>query len=420
MTIWRMMLKEAWHRKINFISGFVSVVVAVGVLVGVLTTLALLDAHTQSILAQKEKETAVRMAELQDDYRKIMKILGFNLLIIPEGQNRHEFFAQEQITSFMPESYAEKLAQARLVTVQHILPSLQEKTGWPERKRMIVLIGTTGEVSENKAGHDPLLSPVPPGRLVLGYELAQSMGIKENDSVLLYGRRFLVQQVNEERGNQDDISIWIDLKQAQQILRRPGQINAILALKCHCAGNDIATVRRDISAILPGVQVIEQGKSVLTRAEARDRAKEEAGQAIKAEMENHQRLRTEIEELSAVLTPLVFLVSAIWIGLLFFANARERKSEIGILRACGAAGSTIMMLFLSRAVFMGMLGAIAGYGVGALLAWFRQPHGGWMTLFNLQLFAVALLTAIILSLIASWIPAFYAARQDPALVLREE
>lgn len=420
MTIWRMMLKEAWHRKINFISGLLSVLVAVAVLVGVLLTLSLLDANTQAILAQKEKETKARMAELQDDYRKITKLLGFNLLILPAGQDRNEFFAEEQITEFMPESYATTLLQANIVTIQHILPSLQQKIRWPERNRSIILIGTRGEISPASERKEPLLLPVPAGQVVLGYELAAGTAVKANDQIVLNGEKFMVHHINEERGNQDDISLWMDLKQAQEMLHRPGRINAILALKCHCTGNDIASVRRDIARVLPGVQVVEQGRNVLTRAEARDRARAEAKQSMDAEVINRQKVRREIEEFSAILTPLVFLVSVIWMGLLFFANVRDRKSEIGILRACGASAPVIMSLFLSKALMMGVLGSVLGYITGSLVAWTWQPHISASSLFEPLLFLQALLTAIMLSLAASWLPAFYASRQDPALVLREE
>jgi putative ABC transport system permease protein len=420
MTIWRMMLKEAWHRKINFISGLLSVVISVAVFVGVLLTLALLDAHTQAILTQKEKETKARMADLQDDYRKITKLLGFNLLILPAGQDRIDFFAEERITASMPEGYAAKLLEANIVTIQHILPSLQQKIRWPEKDRSIILIGTRGEISPPSERREPLLLPVPEGRIVLGYELASTTGLRVNDRLTLCGETFIVQQCNEERGNQDDISAWIDLKKAQQILQRPGQINAILALKCHCAGNDIASVRRDIARVLPGVQVVEQGRNVLARAEARDRASAEAVQAMAAEIENRQKMRREIEEFSAILTPLVFLVSVIWMALLFFANVRDRKSEIGILRACGASGLAIMTLFLSKALLMGIAGSVLGYVIGAVMAWYRQPQFSARFLFEPPLFFQAVLTAIILSLAASWMPAFYASRQDPALVLREE
>ncbi|OPZ65793.1 MAG: Macrolide export ATP-binding/permease protein MacB [bacterium ADurb.Bin478] len=244
--------------------------------------------------------------------------------------------------------------------------------------------------------------------------------MKPQDSITLLGHTFTVQSCNEERGTKDDISIWIDLKQAQQLLKKPDQINAILALKCHCHGNDIDLVRRDIAAILPGVRVVEQAGKVVTRAEARDRAKQEAAASLAAEIANRKKLRSELERSSSLLTPLVFLVSAIWLGLLFFVNVRDRRSEIGLLRACGASDRKVMSLFLIKALIMGLLGALIGYLLGAVIAVMKNPDGRFIDIANIPFFGLAMITALLLSLIASWIPAFYAARQDPALILREE
>ncbi|HPI75026.1 MAG TPA: FtsX-like permease family protein, partial [bacterium] len=169
-----------------------------------------------------------------------------------------------------------------------------------------------------------------------------------------------------------------------------------------------------------GVRVIEQTSKVLTRAEARDRAKEEAAAALAAEIANKKRLRSELERFSSLLTPLVFLVSAIWLALLFFVNVRDRRSEVGLLRACGASDRKVMSLFLIKGLIMGLLGALLGYLLGAVIAVMRNPDSRLIDVVNIPLLGLALITAIILSLIASWIPAFYAARQDPALILREE
>ncbi len=421
MGVVRMVIKEMLHRRIIFISGLVSVILSIAVLIGVLFTLAMLDQQTAKILAEKEKATAVRMEVLQDDYRKIMKLLGFNLLIIPQNQKLADFFEKDQVREYMPASYAERLANAKLVTIQHILPSLQEKIFWPEKNRTIILIGTRGEIAADDARiREPMLVAVSSNNAIVGYELAQSLRLKPQDSITLLGHAFTVQSCNEERGSKDDISIWIDLKQAQQLLKKPEQINAILALKCHCHGNDIEQVRRDIAAILPGVRVIEQAGKVVTRAEARDRAKEEAAASLAAEIANRKKLRSELERFSSLLTPLVFLVSAVWLALLFFVNVRDRRSEIGLLRACGASDRTVMSLFLTKALIIGLIGAWIGYLLGAVIVVMRNPDGRFIDIVNIPYFGLAIFTAVLLSLIASWIPAFYAVRQDPALILREE
>ncbi len=420
MRVRHLVIKEIIRRKANFASGLVAVTLAVAVLAGSMTILKLHDLRTQRIVAQKEQETRKRMALLEDDYRKIMKNLGFNLLIIPSNQKLSDFYADDVVSAYMPESYATRLAEAKIVTIRHLLPSLQEKVLWPEQKRTIILIGTRGEVpSLFRDAQEPILVAVPKGNAVVGHELAGSLGLKAGDRITLFGRTFTVSRCNEERGSKDDISIWIDLAQAQEMLGKPGRINAILALKCICEGNELALVRRDVASVLPGVQVIEQGSKVLTRAEARERAAQEAKDALAAEVRNRRQLRDEQERFSSILVPLVLLVSALWVGVAFYTNVRERRSEIGILRALGARARTILRLFLGKALLMGLAGGLAGYFLGTLAGMSRQGETG-ISFLDLKLLLIALSTAIMLALAASWAPAFYAAQQDPAEVLREE
>jgi len=420
MSVWQLVIQEIVRRKVNFISGVVAVVLAVAVLAGSMTILKLHDLRTERIVARKEQETRKRMAVLEDDYRKIMKNLGFNLLILPGNQKLSDFYADDAVSAYMPDTHATRLAEAKIVTIRHLLPSLQEKVLWPERKRTIILIGTRGEVpSMFRDAKEPILAAVEKGHAVVGHELAHSLGLRPGDRITLFGRTFRVAQCNEERGARDDISIWIDLSEAQGILGKPGRINAILALKCLCAGDELANVRRDVASVLPGAQVIEHGSKVLTRAEARERASKEAADALAAEVRNRRQLRDEQEKFSSILAPLVLLASALWVGLVFSTNVRERRSEIGILRALGARARTILGMFLAKALLMGVAGGLAGYILGTLIGLGRQAEAT-LSFLDLRLFLLASCTAVVLSLAASWVPAYYAAQQDPAEVLREE
>jgi len=421
MSIWQLVVKEIHRRKLNFISGLISVALSVAVLVGSLTMLKAHDMRTGEIVAQKEKETRQRMAVLEDDYRKIMKYLGFNLLILPRDQKLGDLYTDGFASRTMPEEYATRLSKANIVTIRHLLPSLQQKIKWPEKQRTIVLMGTRGEVASSyRDDQEPILVAVPKGRAVIGYELAASMHLRAGEKFRLLGRTFTIEQCNEERGTNDDITIWIDLQEAQGLLGKPGKINAILALKCLCAGNDIAQIRQQIGAVLPGVQVIEQGTKVLTRAEARKRAAKESAEAVTAEIRNRQRIRREQEAFSAILVPLVFLASGIWIGLIFLSNVRERKSEIGILSAIGVQSRKVLSLFLMKALLMGAVGAVVGYITGTLGGMQWQGIRSLSIGFDAWRFILSLLMAVLLALTGSWIPAFLASRQDPADVLREE
>lgn len=420
MSAWRLILQEIRGRKQNFISGLISVILATAVLTGALTSLKLYDIRTQQIIDKKIDETEQRMALLQDDYRKIMKKLGFNLLILPQEQQVSDLYLEEFSSHTMPESYVDTLAASEIMSIRHLLPSLQQKLFWPEQKRTIILIGTRGEVPLlHRDPKEPILVAVPHGEAVIGYSLAQSLQIEPGDKIQLLGQSFVVGRCNEERGSRDDITLWIDLQQAQEMLNKTNQINAILALKCHCAGNEIAEIREQVRNILPGVKVIEQGSKVVTRAEARDRAAREAREAIAAEKLNRAKLRQQQQDLFAILVPVVFIGSGIWIALLFLANVRERKSEVGIFTAMGVKSRQIVFLFLGKALIMGAIGALAGYFIGVLIPPilhepFMSPTWNGVHLMS------AFLLALILAGVASWIPAYLASLQDPAAVLREE
>jgi putative ABC transport system permease protein len=423
MSPTRLVVREILHRKLSFSLGALSVTLAVACVVGSLAVLRQHDARTDQIIAAKEAETRERMAKLEDDYRKITKGLGFNVLILPQNQNLSDLFAQDYATNAMPEEYVERLAKSRVATIQHLLPSLQQKLKWPEFERTVILIGVRGEVPILQAdAKKPILEPVPPGSMVVGYELHRSLKFKVGDKVRLLGREFTIGKLHPERGTKDDITLWISLKEAQELLGRKGEINGILALECVCAADSLDKVRAEITHVLPDTQVIEFQSQTLARAEARARAALEAHEAVQNEKINRGRLRREREALVAVLAPVVVLACAAWIAFLSFGNVRERRSEIGLLRALGVRARVILGLFLGRAVLMGLTGAVLGYGGGLLIGacWHEGPGLAATAVgLNPRLALAVLAGAPVLALLAAWLPSFLAAQQDPAEVLNE-
>ena len=432
MTLWRLVVKEILHRRLNFALGLLSVVVAVGCLVGALTLLEVHDVRTQLVLERKEAETRARLAALGDDVRKAMLKLGFNIVILPRDQNLADWYAEDYASKYMPEEYASRLAQADIVTIRHLLPSLQQKVHWPERKRTIILVGTRGEVpSLHQEPGKPLVEPVPEGTAVLGYELHQSLGLKEGDRVELLGRQFTVARCHPERGSTDDITVWISLREAQELLDKRGLVNAILALECVCAEVDVTKVRSEIVRILPDTQVIERGSRALARAEARQRVAAEARAALEHERRSRALLRQEREKFASVLVPVVMVAAAVWIGVLAFENVRERRSEIAILRALGLRSRQLLLAILGKAVACGLLGGVmglvVGYAVGRRLGIALEQSGlrplgleaePWVPL-EPSTVLLALVVAPLLAGLAAWLPATLAARQDPAEILRE-
>jgi len=425
-----MLLKEILHRWRSFVLGVFAVTVAIGSLSGALTLLQVHDLNTSKILTEKEKETAKKMAVLQDEMRKAALKLSFNLLILPKQQSIRDLHLRGYPSEYMPEEYVMRLADSGIVLVRHFLPSLQERVKWPEKKRTITLVGTRGEVPNlHKNPRKPLVEPVPQGTIVLGFGLHQSLGLKAGDNVKLLGREFTVHKCYDERGSKDDFTAWIHLSEAQELLDKEGLINAILALECVCSQIDglLPKIRQEVERILPGTQVIEKGSRAVARAEARASVGKEAKAAVERERLHREQIRSEREAFVAVLVPLVMVACAVWVGLLGFNNVRDRKVEIAIQGAMGFRKRHIMLLFLSKSLVMGLLGGtlgiFAGLGFGGWLGSVLERDADGITAMGLPnpgLLLAALFAAPMLTVISGWIPAIMAARQDPVAVLREK
>ena len=128
-------------------------------------------------------------------------------------------------------------------------------------------------------------------------------------------------------------------------------------------------------------------------------------------------------------SPINVAAAGLWVALLSLINIRSRRAEIGIWRAIGFRSRRILTLFLSKAVLIGLVGAIAGIGLGAAMG-----NLLWDTLVGVEsdvrveltssktlwLFAGVLFATPLLAILATWLPALSAANQDPAVVLREE
>ena len=113
----------------------------------------------------------------------------------------------------------------------------------------------------------------------------------------------------------------------------------------------------------------------------------------------------------------------------------ERTREMGVLAALGMKGRQIMGLFLLEGAFIGIVGAIIGCGLGALLiGWVGQVGidlsaasgmGEVMALLGDRLYPSITLAdllsrgilVIVIAAIASLYPAWQASRKEPAQAL---
>jgi putative ABC transport system permease protein len=379
MSIVRMLVKEIAHRKLNFLLGFVSVVAAVALLVAVLT-----------MSGASQRETT-----------RLMRDMGFNIMIVPKSTDMADFWSEDFGKEEMPEDYVHKLADLKALMIRHLVATLQKKVTWRDRK--VLLTGVLPEVPQKWADKKPPMGfRIPRGKVYVGFELARGLSIREGDAVNILGKDFVVERCLQESGSKDDIRIYGHLHDVQDALGKPGKINVIEALECRCKGERLPNIRKSIAMALPDTIVLERGSIAVARAET----------------------RKMVDKYASFLIPTVFLICAVWVGLLALSNVRERRQEIGILRAVGFRSGRIAALFLGRAVLLGLIGAGAGFLLGTGLALRFGPLIFKVTSAKIipmiGLLGWSLVGAAALCAVAAYLPTVVAITQDPAVTLREE
>lgn len=425
MSIWSMMLREIAYRKLNFLLGLVGISAAIALLVGVLTGLQFHAVRSDEIVSRKEQETQAVMAGLRSDLKQAMQRLGYNAIVLPQNQPLGDWYAEDYAANTMPESRAKQLDGTREL-VDRYLPRLRRKLKWEERQWTILVVGVGQErvldTSVGQAG--PLSGAIPPGSCVVGYELHQALSLQRGEEIRVLGRVFRIDKCERELGTKDDISLWIPLADAQQLLNQPDAINEILIVEHLSVWGDLAEVRRRMADVLPDCQVVEIASETRARTHARVKVAEEAQAAVAQEKEKRALLQAERRSAMTKLVPLGFLACAAWIGILMYVNVRERAPEIGVLRAIGFRAGDVRSLVLSKAGVLGVAGGIAGFALGTAAVMLLEVRGqsgtalGWRI--ALEQLGLAQAMGIAACVLGSWLPARIAAALDPAEILHEQ
>ena len=105
----------------------------------------------------------------------------------------------------------------------------------------------------------------------------------------------------------------------------------------------------------------------------------------------------------------------------------EKQKDISILHALGGNNSFIQKIFLSEGLLIGIIGGVAGIILALIIAWMQITYhlvpleGGSFLIdyYPVKLqwpdFVLVAITVLVIALLASWIPARKAARQEFSL-----
>ena len=146
------------------------------------------------------------------------------------------------------------------------------------------------------------------------------------------------------------------------------------------------------------------------------------------QLQTAEELLGQLEEILDLLTGFVsgialisLVVGAIGIANIMLVSVTERTREIGIMKAVGAQNRDVLQLFLTEAVILGLIGAILGTGLGAVVGYAAIEFIGIDAyVFPTFWAGIAILVGIVVGVVAGLYPAWNAAKTDPIDALRYE
>ncbi|MBR4422091.1 MAG: FtsX-like permease family protein, partial [Erysipelotrichaceae bacterium] len=141
-------------------------------------------------------------------------------------------------------------------------------------------------------------------------------------------------------------------------------------------------------------------------------------------------VKTIVDVVTYVLIAFVsisLVVSSIMIAVITLISVMERTKEIGILRAMGASKRNVSSIFSAETFIIGLLSGTLGIGVTlAMLPWINRiihhftNNRDVNAVLPVQGAIALIIIAVLLTMIAGFIPSKKAARQDPVVALRTE
>lgn len=396
--------KELWERPVPMLTCLLAILLGVTALVAIRTV----TVYSELAVARELDE------------------LGANVLILPKGVSLQDYYAADLHGETLPEEYVERIALSRLEGVDNLSPKLCVPATLDGRQETLAGIlpksefrakaawggagifgrpigcGAQADLPDSKPA-DPkalarkrVIETLGDYEALVGADVAARHGVKEGDSVELLGAKFTVLAVLPPTGSVDDARVFAHLHTVQSLSGKGEVVNVIEVVGC-C--KQIATGLVDgLNQLLPEAKVVTIVQVVQTQ----------------------QHVNKLMERLSLIFLAVLLAVGGAAMASTLYANVSERRKEIGTLMALGATPGLVLRLIVGKAFVLGLAGGIGGFLVGSTAAWWLGPQLANVAVRPLpSLAGLAVGIALAVTLLASLLPAWRAARLDPCICFKE-
>lgn len=242
----------------------------------------------------------------------------------------------------------------------------------------------------------PGLDRIDAGEIILGSDLATRLQKRAGDLIIYRGKLFKISHCMSESGGPEDLALFLSLSEMQQLFHVPQQINELrLFLTPDVNAEALA---HSLEKALPEISVIRND-----RGEVAD-----------------EHATSSLRRYSRILFFVLLLTGGIFLSLAAILNIQERRLELATLCVLGTTRNTLFLLLVARSMLIGALGGLAGYLLGVLSTLFIGLPANPETILSPELLLTSVGGTILVSILASLLPAWSAAgREDCVTALQE-
>lgn len=343
---------------------------------------------------------------------------GTNLMSIAPG--KVETFGMPSIATTTRKLTIEDADVLRRVPgVEKIVPvafgSARVETA--DRSRSVFVYGATAEapdVWKFQIGQGSFLPQIDPRRgapvVVLGPKLKREL-FGEQNALGKYVRvgdwRFQVIGIMRSKGQMLGIDLddaaWVPVAVALKLFNKEGLMEIDITFS---EGQSADVIERRVTRLLKERHNGEEDFTIVTQTEM---------------LESLDRILGMITLAVGAIAAISLIVGAVGILTMMWISVNERISEIGLEKAIGAEPNQILVLFLSEAAALSLIGGISGVIIGLGLA---QLLGLIIPELPIRVPTLYMILALVISVLAGLLsgilPARRASRLDPLEALRTE
>ncbi len=256
--------------------------------------------------------------------------------------------------------------------------------------------------------------------VLVGERLAAKLGKHAGDSIEVGGREFSISGILSTGGVEDD-QIVAPLGVAQQILGKPGAVRRVYVSALTKPPDALST--RDPKTMTPEVYdrwycspYVESIAYQLQEAIPHSHAEQ-----IRQVAQNEGTVLARIKGLMLLVSLAALLAAALAVSAAMATAIYERRLEVGLMKALGAGNFAVAAIFFAEAFILAVIGGIAGFTGGALLA-YQIGRSIFNSQISIQpvLFPIILAIAVFVTFAGSAAAIRRAVKFDPVFALRGE